>query len=182
MKTTISSIVLVACILSIAGCSSTKIDSGPISARTFNFIKPGKPASEIADKQQQAHELIQAAITQSLARRNVTRVDQGGDVIVAYLIITGNNVTTTSINDYFGYGRDADELLNKAHEKYTSGKTPYYFEAGTLLIDIIDAKSLKVLKRGYTTRDLLKDATPEVRAGRVNEAVEAILADVRFEP
>ena len=43
-------------------------------------------------------------------------VDRGGDVTVAYLIIVGNNATTTSLNEYFGYTADADALTDKVHK------------------------------------------------------------------
>lgn len=183
MKITVLSSLLVACGLLLSGCSSTptKIDTGSISARTFNFIATkGKAAPEFADNRQQVHALFQNAITQRLARRQITRVEQGGDITVAYLIVTGNNAVTTSINDYFGYGRDASGLSEIAHSKYTGGKNPNYFEAGTLLIDIIDTKTFKVLKRGYAARPLLKNPTAEIQAAVVSEVVEEILADVRF--
>jgi hypothetical protein len=38
-------------------------------------------------------------------QQGVSRAADAGDVTVAYLIIVANNVTTTSINTYFGYGR-----------------------------------------------------------------------------
>jgi hypothetical protein len=184
MKTTLASILLVAGILAIAGCASTKtkIETSSISARTFSFVSSTRPLPEFAAKEKQVHELVQNAITESLARRHITRVDQGGDIIVAYLIITGDNVSTASINDYFGYGRDAQELLNVAHDKYTGSKVPYHFEAGTLLIDIIDGKTFKVLKRGYASRNLQKDVAPEARAQRMNDVVEEILAGTQFNP
>jgi len=185
MKSTTSLFLSVGCTLLLAGCSSTsptKVDTGTITARTFNFVQPEKPLPEFAERKRQIHELVQAAITQSLARRQVTRVDQGGDVTVAYLIVVGDNATTTEINDYFGYGRDTEKLWDKAHSEYTNGKNPNYFVAGTLLIDIIDSKTWKVLKRGYTTRVLLNNPTPEERAARVDAAVEEILGNVRFKP
>ncbi len=182
MKPIVAFCLLAAFSMWMAGCSSTpgKIDTGTISARTFSFINRGNPAPGFAETRGQIHALCQEAITQSLARRQVTRVEQGGDVTVAYLILTGNNVSTMSINDYFGYGRDATKLAEKAHEKYTGNANPNYFEAGTLLIDIIDSKSWKVLRRGYATRTLLQNPTPEQQTARLQEVVEEIFKDVRF--
>ena len=64
---------------------------------------------------------------------------------VAYLIVVGNNVTTSTINDYFGYGPDAAALEDKAQKAYTEGKQRGFFEAGTLLIDIVDSRTNKLL-------------------------------------
>ena len=126
--------------------------------------------------------MVHNAITQSLERRQIQRVEQGGDITVAYLIIAGNNAETTTINDYFGYGKDADKLSEMAHSKYTDSKNPNYFEAGTLLIDIIDTRSFKLLKRGYASRQLLKNISDDARAARIQEVVDEILRDVRFAP
>lgn len=106
----------------------------------------------------------------------------GGDVTVAYLIIAGNNATTTSINDYFGYGRDVSALTDIAHERYTQdNKDPNYFEAGTLVIDLIDSKTNKLLKRNYATRALLKNPTAAQQAERIGEAVDEIFKGTRFQ-
>jgi hypothetical protein len=109
---------LAAGILTLAGCSSApaKLDGGSIRARAFNFVaRSGKPAPACADNRQAIHSMIQGAISKNLAGRGVSQVPSGGDITVAYLIIAGNNASTTSINDYFGYGGDASALVDKAH-------------------------------------------------------------------
>ena len=169
----------------LAACSSTptKVDSGPIRARTFSFVNRGtKPMPEYTDNREAIHTMIQQAITVSLASRGVARTAAGGDVTVGYLIITGNNASTQSISDYFGYGEDASALADKAHAAYTDSKNPNYFEAGTLVIDIIDSKSFKLLKRGYATRPLLKNLPDDAKAARIQEVVDEILEGVRIKP
>lgn len=166
-----------------AGCSSvpTKVDTGPIHAATFSFIaRSSKPGLTFADDRASLHTMIQEAITRNLAGKGLTQVASGGDVTVAYLVIVGNNASTMAINDYFGYGRDASALHDKAHNAYNSSKNPNYFEAGTLLVDIIDAKTYKLLKRSYVVRPLLRNPSAEVRAERIQEAVDAVLRDVRI--
>ena len=165
------------------GCSSTstKVDHGPIKASTFSFINiAGRPQPAYADQNAEAHKMIQDAITANLAAHGVTHVPSGGDVTVAYLVIAGNNATTVSINDYFGYGRDNDVLGQIAHEKYTNNKNPNYFEAGTIVIDIIDAQTNKLLKRNYATRPLLANPTAETRAAQIQSAVKEALQGLRI--
>ena len=169
--------------LLIAGCSSTpvKVDTGPIPAATYSFIaNTGGAAPDYADGREQVHAIIQDAITRNLASKGLAKVASGGDVVVAYLIIIGNNASTERIDTYFGYGRDASGLHDKAHEAYTSSKNPNHFEAGTLLVDIVDAKTYKLLKRAYVVRPLLRNPSAEVRAERIQEAVDAVLKDVRI--
>ncbi len=169
--------------LALAGCSTppNKVDSGTVHARTFSFVqRTTKPPPAYADNREVVHTMIQDAITKSLADRGVTKVASGGDVTVGYLVIVGNNATTESISDYFGYGEDAAALHEKAHAAYTGSKNPNYFEGGTLVIDIVDSKSFKVLKRGYATRPILRNLTNEARAERIQEAVNEILGSLRF--
>ena len=174
---------LLAAGLVIAGCSTpARVDNGPIQARTFSFVDRGvKPLPAYTDNRQPVHAMVQEAITKSLAAKGVTRAATGGDVTVGYLIIVGNNVSTMAIDDYFGYGDAANALQDKAQSAYTSNKNPNYFEAGTLVIDIIDSKSFKLLKRGYATRPILRNLPDDARQARIQDAVDEILRDVRIE-
>ena len=172
-------------LLVLAGCASvpTRVDTGPIRAATFNFVDGGvKPAPAYADQRETVHAMIQDAIRKNLAARGVKRVTTGGDVTVAYLIILGDNVSTRSINDYFGYSDDVWALHEKAHKAYTSTGNPNSFEAGTLLIDIIENKGYKVRLRSYATRSILRDVTTEARAARIQEVVDDVLKGARIGP
>jgi len=169
-------------LLALAGCSSTptKVDNGPIKAGSFSFVNTGRAQPDYADSRAEVHKLIQDAITADLARRGVNHVASGGDLTVAYLIIVGNNATTSAINDYFGYGRDASALGEIAHEKYTRNKNPNYFEAGTIVIDLIDGPTNKLLKRNYATRPLLANPSNDVRAARIQQAVDEALQGLQI--
>jgi uncharacterized protein DUF4136 len=183
--TLVSRLAFTAGILVLAGCASTpsKVDTGPIRAATFNFVDGGlKPAPTYADNRDAVHALIQTAIAKNLAARGVKRVSSNGDVTVAYLVIVGDNVSTRSINDYFGYRDDAWALHEKAHAAYTSTGNPNSFEAGTLLIDIIDNKTFKVRARNYATRGLLRKVPENERATRIQDVVDSVLKNVRIGP
>jgi hypothetical protein len=173
---------LAAGVVLLAGCSSTpvRVNTGEVKAITFSFVTGRPMPPDSAEKREQIHRLIQNAITTNLAAKGLGRAPAGGDVFVAYLVIVGNNVSTTDVNDYFGYGRDADALLEKAHEKGAiESKNPNRFLAGTLVVDLIDAKSYKLLYRNYAVRPVLRDAPDDVRAERIQEAVDEVLAGVR---
>lgn len=178
----VSSICPVIATILLIGCSSVpdKVDSGAIHARTFNFVGGGvPPAAEFADNRQQAHAVIQQALTGNLAGKGLTKVQAGGDVTVAYLVILGNNVSTESINTYFGYGRESSALQDKAHKAYTGNANPNYFQAGTLVVDIIENGTFKLLRRTHVTRPVLSNPSAEVRAAHIHEAVAAALKDLR---
>jgi Domain of unknown function (DUF4136) len=169
--------------LLLAGCSSTptRVDKGALKVHTFNFINGGIALTPPAtDRRDAIHQLIQKAIINDLAAKGLQRVDGTGDVTVAYMIIIGNNVSTEAITTYFGYGRDADALHNKAQDAYTGSQNPNRFEAGTLVIDVLDSKTYELLYRNYVVRPILGDATMAVRGERVQEAVDNALANLRI--
>jgi hypothetical protein len=173
---------LAATAFAFAGCSSApqKVSTGSIQARTFSFVKPARGGSAAyADDREAVHSMIQKAIANNLAQRGISRVASGGDVLVGHLVVIGNNVSTETITDYFGYGGAAAELEDKAHEAYIGTGNPARFDAGTLLIDITDGKTFKVLKRSWATRPLLKNLSPGVKAARIQEVVDEVLKDLR---
>ena len=168
--------------LAVAGCTTpTHVSTGTIKATTFSFLRPGPlPEAAFTENRQQVHAVVQQAITSNLAAKGLRSVPTGGDVTVAYLIVVGNNATTSAINDYFGYGTDAMALLDKAQKAYTESAHRNYFQAGTLLIDIVDARTQKVLARNYATRPILQNPTAEERQANVQAAVNEALANVHF--
>jgi hypothetical protein len=169
-------------ILALTACSTVKtnVDNGPITARTFSFLNTGpKPAPNFADKTPQAHEAIQNAILHSLAAKGVKYVATGGDITVAYLIIVGDNASTTSINDYFGYTEDANAILEKTHKAQTvTSDQRGYFETGTLVIDFVNPANSTVLQRRTIQAEILRNLALEQRAARVQGLVNQELSNL----
>ena len=176
--------ILLAAAFAAAGCSSVKthVDTGPIPARTFSFLNTGpKEPPAFADRRTQVYTAINEAITSNLAAKGVNNVPSGGDITVAYLVIAGNNATTTSLNDYFGYTDDATKLVDKVHtEQAIKSENRNYFEEGTLVIDIINPKTMKLLKRTSIQSPLLRNAAPEARKARAQSFVDQALSDLRI--
>jgi hypothetical protein len=181
----ITALLVTSSLLLLEGCSSTpaKVDTGAIRASTFSFVEP-PPRTEpvFNDTWKPVHAMIQDSITKNLGSKGLARAADKGDVIIAYLIIAGDNASTASVNDYFGAGRDAFAVHEKAQNAYSGSKNPNYFQAGTLVIDVLDSTSYKLLKRGYATRPLLRQPTAEARAERIQEIVDEILRDLRIQP
>ncbi|MFO1475549.1 MAG: DUF4136 domain-containing protein [Verrucomicrobiota bacterium] len=183
MKTFLTSLLLAAGFL-FQGCESTptRVASGPIRGETFNFVTPtANRVAEYAEKRAEINQLIQSAIVTNLTSKGLGYVASDGQVSVGYLLILGNNVTTGMVSDYFENRDEAKALESVAHAAYTSPTNEFSFQAGTLVIDIRDNRTYKLLSRGYATRRLLKDPSPEVRASRIQEVVNEILADVKVE-
>jgi hypothetical protein len=170
--------------LALVGCSSvsTKVNTGPIHARTFAFIASGsREVPGYADKRDQIHAAVQDAITKNLTAKGLQKARDNADLVVAYLLIAGNNATTTSLNDYFGYSADAAALVEKVHKEQTMrDKNRGYFEAGTLVIDLLDAKTSKVLKRATVQENILRNLPLDQREARLQAIVDQALSTLQI--
>jgi len=180
---------LLGCLLlagALTGCSSVKthVDKGPVKARTFSFLNTGsRQLPSYAEERQEAHAMVQKALINSLAAKGVRYVDSGGDITVAYLIIVGNNAVTTSMNNYFGYTDDSEAIFKKVHAEQTgSGKDRAYFEAGTLVIDIIDPGTSKLLQRRSVQAQVFRNLPAQARSERLQTIVDQTLKDVVLSP
>ncbi len=169
-----------------SGCSSVKthVDRGHVTAATFSFLNTGaKPSPSYADSRQEVHALVQQAITRNLAAKGIRSVPSGGAVTVAYLIVAGNNATTTSLNDYFGYNSDTSAFVDKVHEEQAvKGKSREYFEAGTLVVDILEPATSRILQRRSIQAQVLRNLPVDARANRIQAIVDQALKDVPISP
>jgi hypothetical protein len=169
--------------VALVACSSAKVhvDKGRVTARTFSFLNTGSTTvPSYAEDRKQAHEMIQQALTKNMASRGVSYVPSGGDVTVAYLVVVGNNATTTSLNSYFGYTPDSEAIMEKVHSEQTGNKNRGYFEEGTLVIDLLDPHTSKVLQRRSIQAQVLRDLPAEKRVTRVQAIVDQALKDVQI--
>jgi hypothetical protein len=177
--------VLFACLVlsvALAACSSvkTQVNNGTVKARTFSFLNTGsREFPSYAEERKEAHALVQQALTKNLASKGVNYVASGGDITVAYLIVVGNNSTTTSLNSYFGYTPESEAFVNKVHsEQAGNDNSRGYFEAGTLVVDIVDPATSKPLQRRSIQAQVLRNLPMEARSARVQAIVDQALKDV----
>ena len=181
MATTLLGCLLLAGVL--VACSSVKtyVNKAPVKARTFSFLNTGsRDLPSYAEASQQAHTMIQQAINRNLAAKGVSQVPSGGDVTVAYLVVVGNNSTTTSLNSYFGYTDDSNAFVDKIHAQETGNQARGYFEEGTLVVDFVEPSTSKVLQRRCIAAPVLRNLSAENRSERIQTIVDQVLKDVPF--
>ncbi len=99
------------------------------------------------------------------------------------LIIVGNNVSTTSLNDYFGYTEDSEALMSQVHKEQTiKSDQRGYFEAGTLVIDFLDPHTSRLLQRRSMKAQVFRNLPLEKRAARLQSIVDEELSNVPIAP
>jgi len=183
---------LIAITTSLVGCFSvpTEVNEGRVRADTFSFLPlKANVTNSFSDSRTEMHAAIQGAITKHMNAKGVSKVEENGDLMVGYLVIVASNMLTVAINDYFGYGTENEAFLKKAHKgsrKHQKdddvSRVRDTYEAGALVIDVIDAKTMDLEYRDFAYREILKNNSAEVRAERIQEVVDETLAGFRVKP
>jgi hypothetical protein len=173
--------IIAACLLCVVGCSSvpTKVDKGPVSATTYSFMTSKAPAGVVVnERREQTHAIIQKAIAADLKQKGLDPVASGGQVQIGYMVVVADNASTATYDEYFGYGRDAKALADKAHKAVSKSKSRDLFEIGAIVIDVVDPRDSKVLFRSVAHMDV-RDVTPANREDRINTLVASCLGGLR---
>ena len=138
---------------------------------------PDLPAITNATEKQ-IHGMIQKSLAKTFTTKGMSYGKGGSDLIVAYLVIYQEPGMTADYRDYFGYGRDATEIASIAHQRgIIDNKRPDYFRQAGILIDVVDARTNKLVYRSLAKGDVVKGASAGTRAARIDAAVNDALAE-----
>ncbi|MCH1931559.1 DUF4136 domain-containing protein [Shewanella sp. A25] len=125
---------------------------------------------------------VRDAVNGQLTAKGIQRVEaKDADVLVNYLTKVDKKINVDTFNTNFGY-----------HPYYGPGwgwggnmqtqTTVREYEVGTLMIDVVDNKTSKLVWRG-TVADTIRDKnTPEERVAIINEAVASVMMNFPPKP
>jgi hypothetical protein len=138
---------------------------------------PGLPAPSAAIEQQ-VNGIIQKSLSRQFTSKGMAYGKSDADLVVAYLVIYQEPGMTADYRDYFGYGRNSEEISDLAHERgVLNNKRPDYFRQAGIVIDVIDRKTNKLVYRNFSKGDFIKGASAATRASGIDTAVASALAD-----
>ena len=147
---------------------------GYASARLIQRDPDLRPITNATEKQ--VHGMIQKSIAKSFSSKGMTYGKGDADLIVAYMVIYQEPGMTADYRDYFGYGRDAGEIATIAHARgVQKNKRPDDFKQAGILIDVVDARTNKLVYRNLAKGDVVKGVSPGTRAARIDNAVSNAL-------
>jgi len=126
--------------------------------------------------QKQVHGMIQKSISKQFASKGMVYGKGDADLIVAYLVIYQEPGMTADFREYFGYGRNADDIAVLAHNRGALGSRSEYFRQAGIVIDVVDRRTNKLVYRNFAKNDVVKDASDSTRAARIDAAVAQALA------
>ncbi len=122
-------------------------------------------------------ERIRAALEKHLAARGYQRSGSGTpDFRVGYHAAVEDKVDVRTINRASGYGPG----WGAGRGLMTSDTYVREYEQGTLILDVVDSRSNRLVWRGSAQAEVYSYSTPEQREARIDDAVAQILE--RFPP
>ena len=127
---------------------------------------------------QDGQRLIRKALEGQFRTKGLQVTTGPADLLVGHLVIVQDGIMTTSLDEYFGSGIEAKAISDLAHQRGVdeSGGTGNFKKAG-LVIDVMDARTQKLVFRNYVKRDLLPAGTPDAtRRQIIDQAVAETLA------
>jgi hypothetical protein len=137
---------------------------------------PNLPAPSTAIEKQ-VHGLIQKSLASQFTAKGMSYGKGSSDLVVAYLVIYQEPGMTADYRDYFGYGRNADDIAVLAHNRGALGSRPDFFRQAGIVIDVIDSRTNELVYRGFSKNDVVKGASASTRAARIDAAVAEALAN-----
>lgn len=160
----------------LAGCSSVPMPKGSSKGySSVRFITPNAPLhGDDAPAAVEGHRMIKEAIAFQMEEHGLKVVEQDADLIAAHLIIIQNNVSTTYNNQHYGL-QDFTEILDLAHDKGTGKNYPEQVQKRALIIDLIDAKTHKLVYRDYFVGGTIAHLPEQERKETIDNAVAQTL-------
>lgn len=161
-------------ILAVGGCSPYSIDEDYDPStdfakfKTWTWFTGPKPSGPSLDDL--TEQRIRKAIEGGLPHVGLTKgADGSTDLLVAYHVSIAQRIDVTPTTVSFGYG------WGRGYVGTSYGSEVRTYDEGTLLIDLLDAKTKSLVWRGTARATVYRNSTPEEREIRIREAVQLIL-------
>ena len=179
MNIKFNSILVVLATIAISACSSIPVSQDFEQGFDYSGFKTfawlpnnnnewGLTDNELVDRR------IRNAITDRLVTKQFTQVETASaDFLVSYNLVVDQRVTGSNISGGMSMGRSTRG--RSASIGISTGSQVRTYERGTLLIDIHDVASNKLVWRGVSAQALPDLSDPQRLTAHINATVEAIL-------
>ena len=173
--------ILLSC-LTMTACSTLTVstDYNPeydfSGLKTYQWVKAEKHSDDVRVNNSLIINRVNNAINQDLQAKGLTEKKTGdADVLVNWFGGIDNKIRQESINYYYG-----SMWHGYPYGGYWPGYSQTYnveYQEGTLIIDILDAKSHELVWRGTGQDYVEEQQSPEEITEGINQAVTGIMSD-----
>ena len=171
MKSLTLAVTFIATVVLIGGCSSINVkhqfdpETDFTVLKTYNWIEATVVGPEYGMKQLLG-DRVENAVDKQLQAKGMTAVAENPDVQMIYHVTKEEKIDTNS----WGYKYDPNWGKGKDVQTYDHA-------VGTLIVDMVDAKSKQLLWRGAGDKILSEDTTDEKRTELVDNVIAKIFED-----
>jgi hypothetical protein len=184
------SLLLAAALL--ASCSTVQVETNYDKEENFARFKTFRwvsaPPVNVGDPRVDDSVLqarVRMAVNRELEAKGLRRVDEGdADVLVNYHVTVEEKVTGQNVNDKYGYSPGTGWTQGERQGwswglgAYDAPSVPAtYYEEGSVIIDLVDPATRRLVWRGSARTVLDLDSDDETRRQRLNDAVARLFAD-----
>ncbi len=176
-------------LVTLSGCSTMQISSDYDASanfaglKTYNWIpEPPKASSDPRIDNPFIERRIRDAVDNQLAAQGYERGLSGdSDFLVGYHVALEKKLAVSTMNEY--YGVVVGPRWHYSSPRWYGSETYVYdYDEGSLVLDIIEAGSRKLIWRGSALARVDTTASAERKTKRINEAVQRILAQFPPKP
>jgi len=173
--------------MALSACSSMKTSSDYDPAANFSDVKT---YAWVAQKSQDTSyhldglmdQRVRAAVDTQLSLKGVTLSDpQTADILVNYLTKVDKKINVDTFNTHFGYNPYYSSPWGMSGSMHTQ-TTVREYEVGTLILDMVDRETGKLIWRGSVADTIRDQNTPEERVEVVNKAISEMLLNYPPKP
>jgi hypothetical protein len=161
-------------LLTLAGCSPFTINADYDNTadfgryRTWSWFTGPHPYGAGVD--QLLDNRIRASLEAELPHHGLAKAADGSsDLLVSYHLSVAQRIEVNPTTASVGYG------WGRGYVAYSSGGDIRTYDEGTLIVDLVDAKTKNLVWRGIAKATVYANSTPEERTERVRTAIQAIL-------
>lgn len=167
-------------IVLLCGCSTTKkIDlpkgnsAGYSTFRLYQHQTSHVP--DFTNREDRVNAYLQSALKEEFEAQGLKESQGNAELVVSFLLIIQDTAVSTAISDY--YITSGSDILSEAHRRLGKKNLPGGYEAGAIIVDIIDKNTGDLIYRDFAKREVLDYLTPAEKEKRAKEAaVEAVAA------
>ncbi|MCT7942933.1 DUF4136 domain-containing protein [Shewanella holmiensis] len=172
---------LAAAVLALSACSTLKTNTDFDPAVSFNQFKTfawveAKTTDEGYHLDGLLDQRVRDAVDNQMAAKGLTKASvEEADLLVNYLTKVDKKINVDTFNNNFGYNPYYGPGWGWGGSMQTQ-TTVREYEVGTLIIDLVDNKTDKLVWRGSVADTIRDHNTPQERVEIINNAIGQVMS------
>ncbi|WP_350978644.1 DUF4136 domain-containing protein [Shewanella sp. AC34-MNA-CIBAN-0136] len=178
---------IAAAVLALSACSTLKSTSDFDPSVSFEQYKT---YSWVEKKNEDAgyhldglmDQRVRAAVETQLSQKGISKADkQNADLLVNYITKVDKKINIDTFNSNFGYNPYYGPRWGFGGSIH-SETTVREYDVGTLMVDLVDNKTGKLIWRGTVADTVREQSTPEERINTINQAIGTVMMNYPPKP